>query len=88
MKHRGGRAKTNQKTTFPSFEKKTIREANLWRKRIIHYVKMTQGIDLKTMTNDKYITENYRNEDYVDFKIKDMSIWVLGEHNASHKAEI
>ena len=72
-----GRTKTHQKITLPIFEKRTIQEAKLWWRRFIQYVKMTQDIDLNTMTTDKEILADYRDE--LEIKIKDIFIWALGE---------
>ena len=72
-----GRTTTHQKITLPIFEKKTIQEAKLWWRRFTQYVKMTQKIDLNTMTTDKEILEEYREE--LEIKIKDIFIWALGE---------
>ena len=74
---RKGRTKTQQKITLPIFEKKTIQEAKLWWRRFIQYVKMTQNIDLNTMTNDKEIIPEHREE--LEVKTKDIFIWALGE---------
>ena len=52
-----GRTTAHQKITLPIFEKKTIQEAKLWWRRFTQYVKMTQKIDLNTMTTDKEILE-------------------------------
>ena len=38
---------------------------------------MTQDIDLNTMTTDKEILAEYRDE--LEIKIKDIFIWALGE---------
>ena len=58
---REGRKKEHQKITLPIFEKKkTIQEANLWWRKFIQYVKMTQDIDLTIMTNDEEILAQYR----------------------------
>ena len=67
-----GRTTTHQKITLPIFEKKAIQEAKLWWRRITQYVKMTQKIDLNTMTTDKEILEEYREE--LEKKIKDTFI--------------
>ena len=64
-----GRATAHQKITLPIFEKETIQEAKLWWRRFTQYVKMTQKIDLNTMTTDKEILEEYREE--LEIKIKD-----------------
>ena len=58
-----GRTKTHQKITLSIFEKRTIQEAKLWWRRFIQNVKMTQDIDLNTMTTDKEILADYRDED-------------------------
>ena len=50
-----GRTKPQQKITLPILEKKTKKESKLWWRRFIHYVKMTQDIDLYNMTTDKEI---------------------------------
>ena len=47
----------------------------MWR-RIIRYVKMTQDIDLTTLTND---TKSCPYRDELEIKMKDIFIWVLGE---------
>ena len=57
-----GRTTTHQKITLPIFEKKTIQEAKLWWQRFTQYVKMTQKIDLNTMTTDNEILEENREE--------------------------
>ena len=62
---------------LPKFEKKTIQEAKLWWRQFTQYVKMTQKIDLNTMTTDKEILEEYREE--LEITIKDIFIWALGE---------
>ena len=72
-----GRTTTHQKITLPKFEKKTIQEAKLWWRQFTQYVKMTQKIDLNTMTTDKEILEEYREE--LEITIKDIFIWALGE---------
>ena len=74
---RKGRTKPHQKITLPIFEKKTIQEAKLWRRRIIQYVKMTQVIDPKKMTTDKEILLEFRDE--LEVKIKDIFIWASVE---------
>ena len=45
-----------------------------WQRSI---VKMTQIIDLNTMTTDTEIKEEYRDE--LEIKMKDIFIWALGE---------
>ena len=72
-----GQITAHQKITLPIFEKKTIQEAKLWWRRFTQYVKMTQKIDLNTMTTDKEILEEYREE--LEIKTKDIFIWALGE---------
>ena len=72
-----GRTTTHQKITLTIFERKTIQEAKLWWRRFTQYVKMTQKTDLNTMTTDKEILEEYREE--LEIKIKDIFIWALGE---------
>ena len=67
--------KTHQKITLPTFEKRGIQEAKLWWRRFTQYIKMTQNIDLNTMTTDREILENYRD----DREHKDLFIWALGE---------
>ena len=69
--------KTHQKSTLPTFEKRGIQEAKLWWRLFTQYIKMTQNIDLNTMTTDREILESYR--DYLTHRIKDLFIWALGE---------
>ena len=71
------RTTAHQKITILIFEKKTIQEAKLWWQRLTQYVKMTQKIDLNTMTTDKEILEEYREE--LEIQIEDIFIWALGE---------
>ena len=66
------RTTAHQKITLPIFEKKTIQQAKVWWRRFTQYVKMTQKIDLNTMTTDKEILEEYREE--LEIKIKDIFI--------------
>ena len=74
---RKGKTKRHQKITLSIFEKKTTREAKLWWRRLIQYVKITQDIDLKTKTTDKEILPEFRDE--LEIKVKDIFIWALGE---------
>ena len=69
--------KTHQKTTLPTFEKRGIQKAKLWWGRFTQYIKMTQNIDLNTMTTGLEILENYRDD--LEHRIKDLFIWALGE---------
>ena len=69
--------KTNQKITLPTFEKRGIQEAKLWWRGFAQYIKMTQNIDLNTMTTDREILENYRDDQ--EPLIKELFIWALGE---------
>ena len=66
------RTTTLQKITLPIFEKKTIQTAKHWWRRFIQYVKMTQFIDLNTITTDKETIEEYR--DKLEKKQKTFSI--------------
>ena len=50
--------KTHQKITLPTFEKRGIQAAKLRWERFTQYNKMTQNIDLNTMTTDREILEN------------------------------
>ena len=68
--------KTYQKITLPTFEKRGIQEAKLWRRRFT-YIKMTQNIDLNEMTTDREILPNHRDD--LEHRIKDLFIWALGE---------
>ena len=72
-----GRTKTHQKITLPIFEKQTIQEAKLRWRRFIQYAKKTQYIDLNTMTTEKEVIAEHRDE--LEIKIKDVSIWAPGE---------
>ena len=69
--------KTHQKITLPIFEKRGKQEAKLWWRRFTQCIKMTQNIDLNTMTTDREILENYRDD--LEHRIKDLFIWALGE---------
>ena len=69
--------KTHQKITLPTFEKRGIQEAKLWRRRFTQYIKMTQNIDLNEMTTDRELLPNYRDD--LEHRIKDLFIWALGE---------
>ena len=42
--------KAHHKITLTTFEKRGIQEAKLWWRRFTQYIKMTQNIDLNTMT--------------------------------------
>ena len=64
--------KTHQKITLPTFEKCGIQEAKLWLRQFTQYTKMTQNIDLNTMTTDREILENYRDD--LEHRIKDLFI--------------
>ena len=69
--------KTHQKITLPTFEKRGTQEAKLWLRQFTQYTKMTQNNDLNTMTTDREILENYRDD--LEHRIKDLFIWALGE---------
>ena len=69
--------KTHQKVTLPTFDKRGIHEAKLWWRRFTQYIKMTQNIELKTITTDREFLEQYRAD--LDNRIKDLFIWALGE---------
>ena len=67
----------HEKNTLPTFEKRGIQEAKLWWRRLTQYIKTTQNIDLNTMTTDREILENYRDD--LEHRIKDLFIWALVE---------
>ena len=69
--------KTHQKITQPTFNNRGIQEAKLWWRRFTQYIKMTQNIDLNTMTTDREILEQDRAD--IDNRMKDLFIWALEE---------
>ena len=67
-----------QKLTIPTLEKQDQANASmLWRK-FVQYTKMTKDIDLSTITNNKEIIPQYR--DQLEADIKDIFFWALGQN--------
>ena len=67
-----------QKLTIPTLEKHDHTSANLWWRKFVQYIKMTKEIDLSTMTNNKEILTQYR--DQLETEIKDIFIWAIGQN--------
>ena len=67
-----------QKLTIPTLEKHDHTSANLWWRKFVQYKKMTKEIDLSTMTNNKEILTQYR--DQLETEIKDIFIWAIGQN--------
>ena len=67
-----------QKLTIPTLEKYDHTSANLWWRKFVQYIKMTKEIDLSTMTNNKEILTQYR--DQLETEIKDIFIWAIGQN--------
>ena len=67
-----------QKLTVPTLEKHDHTSANLWWRKFVQYIKMTKEIDLSTMTNNKEILTQYR--DQLETEIKDIFIWAIGQN--------
>ena len=67
-----------QKLTIPTLEKHDHTSANLWWGKFVQYIKMTKEIDLSTMTNNKEILTQYR--DQLETEIKDIFIWAIGQN--------
>ena len=67
-----------QKLTIPTLEEHDHTSANLWWRKFVQYIKMTKEIDLSTMTNNKEILTQYR--DQLETEIKEVFIWVIGQN--------
>ena len=65
-----------QELTIPTLEKQDYTSANMWRK-FVQYIKMTKEIDLSTMTNNKEILPQFR--DQLELEIKDIFLWAIGQ---------
>ena len=55
-----------------------------WRK-FVQYKKITKDIDLSTMTNNKVILPQYR--DQLEADIKDIFIWAIGQNAITEMTE-
>ena len=67
-----------QKLIIPTLAKHDHTSANLWWRKFVQYIKMTKEIDLSTMTNNKEILTQYR--DQLETEIKDIFIWAIGQN--------
>ena len=67
-----------QKLTIPILEKQDHINANLWWRKFVQYIKMTKDINLSTMTNNKEILPQYR--DQLETEIKDIFLWAFGQN--------
>ena len=67
-----------QKLTIPTLEKHDHTSANLWWRKLVQYIKLTKENDLSTMTNNKKILTQYR--DQLETEIKDIFIWAIGQN--------
>ena len=68
-----------QKLTIPTLDKQDYTSANMWWRKFTQYIKMTNDLDLSTMTNSKEILPQYR--DQLEAEIKDIFLWAI-EQNA------
>ena len=66
-----------QKLTIPMLEKQDQANASMWWRNFVQYIKMTEDIDLSTMTNSKEILPQYR--EHFETDIKDIFIWAIGQ---------
>ena len=67
-----------QKLTIPTLEKQDQANASMWWRKFVQYIKMTKDIDLSTMTNNKEILPQYR--DQLEEDIKDNFILAIGQN--------
>ena len=67
-----------QKLTIPTLEKQDCTSANMWWRKFVQYIKMTEDLDLSTMTNSKEILPQYR--DQLEAEIKDIFLWAIGQN--------
>ena len=49
----------------------------MWWRKLVQYIKMTKEIDLSTMTNNKEILPQFR--DQLELEIKDKFLWAIGQ---------
>ena len=64
-----------QKLTIPALEKQAYTTANMFWRKFVQYIKMTKDIDLSTMTNNKEILPQLRDQ----LEIKDIFLWATGQ---------
>ena len=67
-----------QKLTITTLEKQDQANASMWWRKLVQYIKMTKDIDLSTMTNNKEILPQYR--DQLEADIKDIFLWAIGQN--------
>ena len=66
-----------QQLTTPTLEKQDYTSANMWLRKFVQYMKMTKNIDLSTMTNNKEILPQFR--DQLELEMKDIYLWAIGQ---------
>ena len=66
-----------QKLTIPTLEKQDYTSANMWWRKFVRYIKMTEEIDLSIMTTNKEILPQFR--DQLELEIKDIFFWAIGQ---------
>ena len=66
-----------QKLTIPTLEKQDYTSANMWWRKFVQYIKMTKGIDLSIMTNNKEILPQFL--DQLELEIKGIFLWAIGQ---------
>ena len=67
-----------QKLTIPTLEKQDYTNANMWWRKFVQYIKMTEDLDLPKMTNNKEILPQYR--DQLEAEIKNIFLWAIGQN--------
>ena len=66
-----------QKLTIPTLEKQDYTSANMCWRKFVQYIKTTKEIDLSTMTNNKEILPQFR--DQLELGIKNILLWAIGQ---------
>ena len=65
-----------QALTIPTLEKPGHTIANMWWRKFVQEIKMTKDLDLSTMTNNKKILP--QNRDQLETEIKDIFLLAIG----------
>ena len=66
-----------QQLTTPTLEKQDYTSANMWWRKFVQYIKMTKDINFSTMTNNKEILPQFR--DQLEPEMKDIYLWAIGQ---------
>ena len=69
-----------RKLTIPTLEKHDHTSANLWWRKFFQYKKMTKEIDLWTMTNNKEILTQYRDQLEREIRYFHLGNWTKRYH--------